>query len=77
MCTMEAHRPLVWLVDLAVDLNLGRSWALRTNFMLDLHQTAFISTTGSKQFTEVCALHSYDHVSLIINNVINWIILIH
>ena len=64
MSTMETHRPLVWLVDLAAVLDLGQSRALQTSFMLDLHQTALLNTTGSKQFTEVCALPSYDHVSI-------------
>ena len=53
-CTMETHRQRVSLVDSAVVLDLGQAWALRTNFTLDLHQTAPLSTTGSKQHIEVC-----------------------
>ena len=52
--TMEAHRPLALLVNSAVVLDLGQSWALRTSCMLDLHQTPLFNDTGLKQLIEVC-----------------------
>ena len=61
-CTMETHRQRLSLVNSTVVLDLGQAWALRTNFTLDLHQIAPLSTTGSKQHIEVCFLFlSYGH----------------
>lgn len=51
---MEAHRPLALLVNSAVVLDLGQSWALRTSCMLDLHHTPLLNDTGLKQLIEVC-----------------------